>query len=90
MDELLVPEVVLGVAQQLDERDECAPRVRTVDQESLQQYPCHDLPELINLDLMEEIQDQGAEPMRVGIGVAQVKDHCTEQVVLTCGTGNER
>ena len=83
MDKLLVPEVVLRVPEQLDERDECAPRVRAVDEESFQQHPSHDLSELIGLDLMEEVQHQGAEPMGVRVGVTQVEDHCAKQVVLT-------
>ena len=56
MDELLVPEVVLLVPEELNERDQCAPRVRTVDKEALQQDPGNDLSELVDLDLMEEVQ----------------------------------
>ena len=83
MDELLVPEVVLDVAEQLDERDERSPWVGTVNQESLQQDSRHDLSELVDLHLMEEVQHQGTEPVRMRVRVTQVEDHGAQEVVLT-------
>ena len=83
LDELLVPEVVPGVPEKLDERDKGSPRVRTVHQKPLQQDPRDDFSELIGLNLMEQVQNEGAEPVGVRVGVTQVQNHSTEQVVLT-------
>lgn len=54
-NEVVVPEVVLRVPEQLDERDQCPPRVGAMDEEALEENFRHDLPELIVLDLIEEV-----------------------------------
>ena len=72
---LLVPKVVLPIAEEFDEGDQRTPGVRTVNKEPLEQDSRHHLPEPVDLNLVEEIQHQGAEPMCVGIGVAEVQHH---------------
>ena len=54
-DEVLVPEIVLGVAEKLDKGDQRAPRVWTMDEEALKKNLGHDLPELVHIDLVEEM-----------------------------------
>ena len=82
-DEVLVPEIVLRVAEKFYESDQCAPRVRAVHQETFQEDFSHDFPEAIILDLNKQIEHQGTEPMRVSIGVPQVQHHSAQEVMLT-------
>lgn len=79
----MVPEVVARVAQQLDEGHHGAPRVWAVHDEALQERSGHDLAEPLVVDFCEQEKQQRAEPVRVRIGVAQVHDGGTENMVLT-------
>lgn len=41
MDKLVIPELVYRVLDEVDERDQKAPRVRTVHDEALEEDPCY-------------------------------------------------
>ena len=70
VNELLGPEVVLRVPEQLNEGHYGAPWVRTMHHEALEQHARHDLLELLVLDLGEEVKEERAEPIGVGVRVA--------------------
>jgi hypothetical protein len=52
-DELLAPEIILGVPKQLNESDQRAPRVGAMHDKSLQQNLRHDFSEAVVLDFQE-------------------------------------
>ena len=79
----MVPEVILRVTEKFDERDQGSPRMRTVNQEALQEDLSHDLPEPVNLDLLEKVQHKGAEPVRVSIRIAEMQHHGAQEMMLT-------
>ena len=85
MCKILFRKVVLRVAEELNERRERAPWVRPVDNESFEQNPRDDLAETTVLNLREQVQNHGAEPVGVCIRVAQVHNHGTHQMILTWG-----
>lgn len=68
--EVFFPEFVAWVAEQLDEGDNQSPRMRTMDEEAFEQHGRDDFLELARVDLVEEVQHQRAEPVRVGIRVS--------------------
>lgn len=74
-NELLAPEVVLGIAQKLDESHKSSPRMRAMDNEAFQKHLRQDLAEAVFLVLSKEVKEQGAEPMSVSVRVAEVKDN---------------
>lgn len=72
VEELLIPEIVPMVAEQLDEGDNQTPRVWAMNQEPLKQDLGRDLLVLACVDLLEQMQNQRTEPMGMRIGVTQV------------------
>lgn len=90
-DELLVPKA--GQSEHLDERDEHSPRVRSGDDDALEQDPSDDLGQRDGrracrrgrLDLgRKQVQEQVREPVGVGRRMAEVVDDGRDQVVLAC------
>lgn len=82
MNEILVPEVILGVTEEFDEGDQGTPRVRPINKETFQEDSRHHFPETIDLDFVEQVQHQGAEPVGVSVGVTQMQNHCAEEMML--------
>jgi len=56
MDKFLAPEIILRITKEFDESDQGAPRMWSVDNESLQKDFGHNLPETIILHLQEEVE----------------------------------
>jgi len=56
VNELLVPEIVFVVAEQLNESDQSTPWMRTMDDEALQENSCHYFTEAIVLYFGKEVQ----------------------------------
>lgn len=83
VNELLGPEVILGVSEQLDERHKRTPWMGTMDNKPFEENFGHDLLETITLNLREQVQEQRAEPMSMGVGITEMEDHCAQEVVLT-------
>lgn len=82
-DELFAPEFIFLIPEKLNKCDQCAPRVRTVDDKTLQENPSHHLTEAIVLDLNEEVEQERGEPVGMGVGISQVEHHGAQEVVLS-------
>lgn len=86
MNKVLGPELILAVvAEQFNKCDDGTPRVGPMAYETLKQDFSHDfLQTIILFDLNKEVEQQGAEPVSVGVGVPKVKDNGTKKMVLPC------
>mmetsp|Transcript_65769 Transcript_65769/g.143570 ORF Transcript_65769/g.143570 Transcript_65769/m.143570 type:complete len:807 (-) Transcript_65769:493-2913(-) len=84
-NKLVAPEVVAGVADELDEGDEQAPGVRLVDNEALDQHASDLLLNHILVRLREEEQEHAAEVVRVRVGVPQLVGEGVQEVVPPLG-----
>lgn len=72
MHEVVRPELVNRVLDQLDERDEKAPRVRAVHNQPLQKHPRDLLLHRLGVGLSEQVQEATAEVVRVAVRVAEL------------------
>lgn len=67
---ILLPKLITWIPQQLDKCDRQAPWMRTMDQEPLKEHRRYNLLELANIDLVEQVKEQCAEPVSVSIRVS--------------------
>jgi len=72
VDKLVVPELELWILDEFDERDEEAPRVRSVDNQPLQQHARYLLLDRLRVGLGEQVQHRTAEVVCVAVWVAQL------------------
>jgi len=56
--------------------------MRTVDDEALQENSGHNLTEAIVFDDGEEVEQEGAVPVGMGVRVTKMQDHRTQEVML--------
>mmetsp|Transcript_10128 Transcript_10128/g.29888 ORF Transcript_10128/g.29888 Transcript_10128/m.29888 type:complete len:254 (-) Transcript_10128:1041-1802(-) len=80
-DEVLGPEAVARVFNQLDEGDEQAPGVRPVHDEALHQHAGDLLLDLLRPGLLEEAEEHAGEVVRVVVGEAQLVGQGVEEQV---------
>ena len=80
-NKVVIPKLELGIFDQLDECDEQTPRMRTVDDEALQENARDLLLNGLQVGFGEEIQQSAREVMRVRVGITQlIGDGVEEQV----------
>ena len=72
VDKLVIPELELCVLDEFNERDEKAPRMRSVDDETLQQHAGDLLLDRLRVCLGKQVQQRAAEIVRVTVGIAQL------------------
>src|SRR5690242_8892059 len=84
-DERTVPEVVVIVLNQFNERDEQAPRVWSLRDQSLEQDARDLLLHNFELSLGEQEEQQATKVVRVVVGVAQLIGNGAEQPVAALG-----
>jgi hypothetical protein len=82
-NELLVPELVLQIAEQFNEGDQSTPGMRTMYDEAFQKNASHHFTETIVLHFHKEVEEQRAEPVGMGVGISQMKNHGAQEVVLS-------
>ena len=68
--------------KQFDERDQGAPRVWSVNNESLQKDFGYNLSEAIVLHLHKQVEQQRAKPVGVGVRVSKMEYDRAEEMVL--------
>ena len=81
MHKLVLPEVVAGVLDELDEGNEEPPRVRPVDDQPLKQHARDLLLNGFRVGLREEGKEGTAEEVRVAVGVAKLVGYGVEEEV---------
>ena len=81
MHKLVLPEVVAGVLDELDEGNEEPPRVRPVDDQPLKQHARDLLLNGLRVGLREEREEGTAEEVRVAVGVAKLVGYGVEEEV---------
>ena len=80
-NKVVIPKLELGIFDQLDECDEQTPRMRTVDDEALQENARDLLLNGLQVGFGEEIQQSAREIMRVRVGITQlIGDGVEEQI----------
>jgi len=79
-----MPELELWVLDEFDERDEKTPRMRSVDDEPLQQDTRDLLLDRLGVCLGKQVEQSAAEVMGVTVGVAQLVGHGVQKQVSTC------
>jgi len=90
VDELVVPELELRVFDKFDERDEKTPRMRSVDNQSLQQDSRDLLLDRLRVGLGEQVEQRAAEVVSMAVGIAQlIRDGIQEQI-STCRHDDKR
>lgn len=82
-NELLVPELVLQIAEQFNEGDQSTPGMRTMYDEAFQKDASHHFTETIVLHFHKEVEEQRAEPVGMGVGISQMENHGAQEVVLS-------
>mmetsp|Transcript_31754 Transcript_31754/g.64550 ORF Transcript_31754/g.64550 Transcript_31754/m.64550 type:complete len:458 (-) Transcript_31754:1811-3184(-) len=85
MSELMCPEVVAWILDELDEGDEEAPRVRTVHNKPLKKHSRDVLLHKLVGRLSEKEQKHAAEVVRVVVGVAKLVHDGVEEIVPALG-----
>ena len=83
MDELVVPELELWVLDEFNERDEQTPRVRSVDNQPLQQHACYLLLNRFRVGFSEQIEQSTAEVVRVTVRISQLIGNGVQEQIST-------
>lgn len=87
LDEGEAEERIASVLKQFLQCDDQAPRVRTVDDEPLQQHTDDLLTDigvvLLGVINAKQTEDGEAEEVGVAVGIAELVRHCAEQVVTS-------
>lgn len=79
-----MPELELRVLDELDEGDEKTPRMRSVDNEPLQQHTCDLLLDRFRVRLGKQVEQRAAEIVRVAVGIAQLIGYGVQKQIPTC------
>lgn len=78
---LVGPELVNGILDEFYEGDEQPPRVRSVDDESLEEHPGDLLLHCLRVGLSEQVQKAAGEIVRVTIRIAKlIRDRVQKQI----------
>jgi len=79
-----MPELELWILDKFNESDEETPRMRSVDNESLQQHTCYLLLDGLWVCLGKQVQQRAAEVVRMTVGIAQLIGNGVQKQVTTC------
>lgn len=82
--ELVMPELELRVFDEFNEGDEKTPRVRSVDDQPLQQDARYLLLDCLRVGLGKQVQQSAAEVVCVAVGIAQLIRYGIQEQISTC------
>lgn len=84
MHKLVMPELELWVLDEFNERYEKTPRMRSVDDEALQQDARDLFLDRLRVCLGKQVQQSAAEVMCVTVGVAQLVGYGIQKQISAC------
>lgn len=81
MYKFMSPELVNGILDKFNERDEKTPRMRTVYDQPFQQHPCNLLLYSFRVGFSEQVQEAAAEIVRVAVRIPKLVGNRIEEQV---------
>lgn len=84
VDELMGPELVDWILDELNKSDEQAPRVRSVHDQPFEQHSGDLLLNRLGVGLGEQVEQGAAEVVRVAVRVAQLVGNGIQEQIATC------
>ncbi len=83
MNKLVFPEIIGGILDQLNERDEQSPWVWSIHNQPLQQHTCYLLLNSFSVSFSKQRQQGTTKIVGVAVGVAQLVGNSVEEQVTT-------